>query len=75
LDQFDERRRSFWFAGNMVNFCPKNISCDRLPDLTYLERLHTRNEFLISSHHPLKETLIQQTGSSEKARVIFVTSQ
>ena len=49
-----------------------NGKSDSLPDLTYLERLHTRNKFLISSHHPLRETLIQQTGSSEKARVIFL---
>ena len=41
---------------------------DRVPHLKYLERLHTRNEFLINSHHPLKETLIQQTGKSEEKR-------
>ena len=47
---------------------------DRLPQLKYLERLHTRNEFLISSHHPLKETLLQQTGKSEEKREKFINA-
>jgi 5-methylcytosine-specific restriction endonuclease McrA len=42
---------------------------DRLPHLKYLQRLHTRNEFLINSHHPLRETLIQQTGKLEEKRM------
>lgn len=45
---------------------------DRLPDTKYLERLHNRNEFLITSHHPLRETLIQQTGNTTKHRRIFL---
>jgi len=45
---------------------------DAIPQLRLLERLNTRNEFLISSHHPLRETLIQQTGSTEKARGMFL---
>jgi hypothetical protein len=44
----------------------------RLPELRYLERLHRRNEFLIDSHHPLRKTLIQQTGGSEPARRAFL---
>src|SRR5262249_27405174 len=38
---------------------------DRIPTIKLLGRLHIRNEFLISSHHPLRETLIRQTGASE----------
>ena len=45
---------------------------DAVPTVKYLERLHTRNEYLISSHHPLRETLIQQTGKSEEARRGFL---
>lgn len=45
---------------------------DRLPDIKYLERLHTRNEFLINSHHPLRETLIRQTGNTEPERRKFL---
>ncbi len=52
----------------------ENGKFDRLPHLKYLHRLHTRNEFLISSHHPLRETLIQQTGKSEQKRVSFLQS-
>lgn len=41
---------------------------DRLPHVRYLERLHDRNEYLIGSHHPLRETLIKQTGATEDKR-------
>lgn len=45
---------------------------DRLPSLPLLERLHQRNEYLITSHHPLRETLIAQTGFTESARQNFL---
>jgi hypothetical protein len=44
----------------------------RVPDLSKLERLFTRNEFLISSHHPLRETIILQTGLDEDHRRSFL---
>ncbi len=44
----------------------------KLPTIEYLERLHKRNEYLISSHHPLRETLINQTGKNEQDRVKFL---
>lgn len=58
---------------NLVLAC---ISCnrgsggkfDRLPHQRFLERLHKRNEFFIGSHHPLGETIKQQTGKSEPQR-------
>lgn len=37
-------------------------------------RLHQRNEYYISSHHPLRETLIQQTGLSEPERRGFLST-
>lgn len=45
---------------------------DQLPQERFLERLHKRNEFLIISHDPLKETLIRQTGSSTQKRISFL---
>lgn len=62
---------------NLVLACP---ACNRgaggkfdsLPELRYLERLHRRNEFLIGSHHPLRETLMLQTGDAEPARRAFL---
>ncbi len=62
---------------NLVLSCP---SCNRgeggkfgrLPAPSLLARLHQRNEFLISSHHPLRETLIQQTGPTVSARQRFI---
>lgn len=58
---------------NLVLAC---VSCNRgsggkfdlLPDQRFLERLHKRNEFFIGSHHPLGETIKQQTGKSEPHR-------
>ncbi|MCP4893575.1 MAG: HNH endonuclease [Actinomycetales bacterium] len=47
---------------------------DAIPKLSLLERLDTRNEFLISSHHPLRETLMQQTGKTASARRSFLQS-
>ena len=62
---------------NLVLTCEEcnrgaNGKFDKIPALKYLERLHKRNEFLISSHHPLRETIINQTGSSEAERSIFM---
>lgn len=51
-----------------------NGKFELIPELSYLERLHTRNEFLISSHHPLRETLIAQTGDATQKRARFLQS-
>jgi 5-methylcytosine-specific restriction endonuclease McrA len=45
---------------------------DRLPSKTLLHRLHKRNEYLVTSHHPLRETLIQQTGVNLQQRLRFL---
>ena len=47
---------------------------DNLPHSDYVKRLLTRNEFYIQSHHPLRETLILQTGQSKEERYNFVIS-
>lgn len=44
----------------------------RLPDLRLVEKLHRRNEYLISSHHPLRETIMAQTGRDEPVRRDFL---
>lgn len=44
----------------------------RLADPRFLVKVHTRNEHYISSHHPLRETIIRQTGSSPRRRVKFL---
>lgn len=43
-----------------------------IPKLKYLEKLSERNEFLITSHHPMRETLIQQTGKATSERKTFL---
>lgn len=62
---------------NLVLACP---DCNRgpggksarVPELKYLERLHRRNEYLISSHHPLRESIMMQTGLTEPDRRRFL---
>ena len=44
----------------------------KVPTLNLLKRLHKRNEYFISSHLPLRETLIQQTGKDEPKRKVFL---
>jgi len=44
----------------------------KIPEFRYLERLHKRNEFFIESHHPLNETLKNQTGKTLAARISFL---
>jgi len=43
-----------------------------VPTEKLLSRLNTRNEFLIGSNHPLKETLMAQTGDREADRKAFL---
>ncbi|MEE1274642.1 MAG: HNH endonuclease domain-containing protein [Olegusella sp.] len=50
----------------------ENGKFDRIPTLEYLERLSRRNEFLISSHHPLRETIMRQTGFTPQDRRRFL---
>lgn len=62
---------------NLVLSCSKcnrgeNGKFAKIPLLKYLERLNTRNNFLIESHHPLRETLINQTGQTYKERRSFL---
>ena len=45
---------------------------NKVPTLDLLERLNRRNEYYISSHDPLRETIMAQTGKSEKLRVSFL---
>jgi hypothetical protein len=46
----------------------------RLPQQKFLERLDTRNEFFITSHHPLRETLMAQTGVTRQKRARFLNA-
>lgn len=62
---------------NLVLTCPScnrgaNGKFARVPAVKYLERLRKRNEFLIASHHPLRETIIKQTGGNEQERQHFL---
>jgi len=45
---------------------------ERIPELQFLKRLNIRNNFYIESHHPLRETIINQTGRTEAERVSYL---
>lgn len=71
-----------WFDGvwNLTLACRDcNRGTDgkfaRVPSRKLLARLHRRNEFLIASHHPLRETLIRQTGVDSLARRGFLNDR
>ena len=44
----------------------------RIPETHLLTRLDTRNSYLIRSHNPLRETLMNQTGATESDRRSFL---
>jgi hypothetical protein len=44
----------------------------RVPEVQYLERLSKRNEYYVNSHHPLRETIIAQTGATAEQRRGFL---
>lgn len=46
----------------------------RVPSIRLLEKLHVRNEYLIASHHPLSQTLVKQTGSTQSVRTAFLNN-
>lgn len=76
LKQCDSRKPIDGVA-NLVLACQEcNRGTDgkfeKLPSLDLLERLHSRNEYLISSHHPLRETLIAQTGNTLDKRQSYL---
>lgn len=63
---------------NLV-LCDKDINRNdkraKVPEIKYLERLMTRNEFYIASKHPLAETIINQTGRTVEKRRKFLQKQ
>ena len=47
----------------------------RVPARKYLDRLFKRNEYYITSKHPLAETIINQTGRAKELRRSFLEKQ
>ena len=74
-----------WSAGSFIGGAPVDgiwnlvLACagcngwhsksGRPPHETYVDRLCRRSETLIASHHPLRPTLISQTGHSPELRI------
>ena len=63
-------------AWNLVLACNKCNGSggkrDHCPDISYVEDLHHRNENLIMSHHPLRESIIVRTGKAPSDRKTFL---
>ena len=51
-----------------------NGKSSKIPIRKYLIYLADRNNWLINSHHPLRETIINQTGSTMQKRNAFLNS-
>lgn len=49
-----------------------NGKFDRFAHVKFLTALDTRNTFYIESHHPLRETIIKQTGATKASRQEFL---
>jgi 5-methylcytosine-specific restriction endonuclease McrA len=64
---------------NLVLACKKcNGSGEKggkIPEKSCLEKLSTRNEYYISSKHPLAETIVNQTGTNTTQRNGFLMEQ
>jgi len=78
-DKSEVLHRNLDRVWNLVLSCnpcngPQGKWHDKLPNINSLERLYDRNEYYINSHHPLRETLIQQTGYSKDKRKRFINS-
>ena len=48
---------------------------NKVPELSYLYALNNRNNYYIESHHPLKETIKNQTGKTREEREHFLQTQ
>lgn len=46
-----------------------------VPSPRLVARLHQRNSWLVESHHPLRETIILQTGMEQEARASFLRAR
>ena len=65
---------------NLVHACQR---CNRgeggkffaVPSGRLIEKLHQRNNWLVESHHPLRETIMLQTGLTTEARASFLRSR
>ncbi len=50
----------------------QNGKFERIPDNSFLSKLHGRNNYFVESHHPLRETILNQIGHTEEQRRLFL---
>ena len=74
------RQQTGMYVDGIWNLVLSCKSCNRgekgkfakLPSIKLLERLNKRNEYFCSSHHPLRETIMSQTGNTIEQRKSFL---
>ncbi len=52
--------------------CNRWHKSDSIPNIKLVEKLYNRNNFYVESHHPLRETIITQTGKTAIDRKNFL---
>jgi 5-methylcytosine-specific restriction endonuclease McrA len=59
---------------NLVLACQScnSSKSDLIPDIQFIQKLHERNNYFVDSHHPLRETILYQTGHTPTIRVAFL---
>ena len=62
----------FSHSGGLTNWLAIYMLFEKIPYVEYLYALNKRNNFYIESHHPLRETIINQTGNSQEERREFL---
>jgi len=83
IDHFFPHKNKLFHQANINGVWNLVLSCQEcnhskianIPDIKYLRRLSTRNEYFIESHHPLRETLINQTGNDKIKRDNYLLVQ
>ncbi len=83
IDHFFPHKNKLYHQSNINGVWNLVLSCQgcnrsksaKVPNNQYLIRLSKRNEFFIDSHHPLRETLINQTGINKVIRDKFLNDQ
>jgi hypothetical protein len=73
---FGERVDGIWNLVLACRNCNRGVDgkFHRVPTVDLLERLSSRNEYLINSNHPLRETIIAQSGDSTERRRSFLSA-
>jgi hypothetical protein len=63
---------AFMAQGRAVQVLTPDTAGEDFNDIIMQRRMHQRNNWLVESHHPLRETIILQTGGDNETRASFL---